>query len=234
MKKNYSYLTVLALFTITVCFIAFKYKRDEQVRGIAFYPLKERVGIMSQSEEANLVRKQFANLMKVARTNPDDIKSRIELASLYICEARITGNYLYYDLAALKCVDEVLAIDGDLRTRALRQDGGGQAQGAAADHRDLARAALHRLLHRDGARAPGERPATAAMAVIVHYQGVADHLRVETRTGGAKRAQANGDIEQPVLMRPYRGQCRRRIHGRYAGTHRPTLRDTATEQSSST
>jgi len=111
MKKNHSYLTVLALFTITVCFIAFKYKRDEQVRGIAFYPLKERVGIMSQSEEANLVRKQFANLMKVARTNPDDIKSRIELASLYICEARITGNYLYYDMAALKCVDEVLAID---------------------------------------------------------------------------------------------------------------------------
>ena len=48
---------------------------------------------MAQSEEDTPVKKQFADLVKVVRTNPDDIKSRIALASLYIQEARVTGNH---------------------------------------------------------------------------------------------------------------------------------------------
>ena len=48
---------------------------------------------MAQSEEAKQVQEQFADLMKIVRTNPDDMKSRIALASLYIQEARITGNH---------------------------------------------------------------------------------------------------------------------------------------------
>ena len=57
------------------------------------------------------MQKQFADLMKIVRTNPDDTKSRIALASLYIQEARVTGNYMYYDVAAMKYVNEVLEKD---------------------------------------------------------------------------------------------------------------------------
>ena len=46
--------------------------------------------------------------MKVIGTNPDDTKSRISLAALYIQEARVTGQYMYYDMAAMKYVNEVL------------------------------------------------------------------------------------------------------------------------------
>jgi tetratricopeptide (TPR) repeat protein len=66
---------------------------------------------MDNTEEAKQVKKQFADLMKITRTNPDDMKSRISLASLYIREARITGNYIYYDMAAMRYVNEVLQKD---------------------------------------------------------------------------------------------------------------------------
>jgi tetratricopeptide (TPR) repeat protein len=54
------------------------------------------------------VKKNFDELMKVVKTNPDDSNGRISLATLYIQEARVTGNYMYYDQAAMKYVNEVL------------------------------------------------------------------------------------------------------------------------------
>jgi len=111
MKKNHFYLIIIILFVVAAGFIVLKYKKDEKIKEAAFYLLKERTGIMAQSEEAKHVQKQFADLMKIVRTNPDDIKSRIALASLYIREARVTGNYMYYDMAAMKYVNEVLAKD---------------------------------------------------------------------------------------------------------------------------
>ena len=111
MKKNYLYMIVIGLFVIVAGFIVVKQKKDKKIKAATFYPLKDRRGIMAQSEEAKQAQKQFADLMKVVRTNPDDTKSRISLASLYIQEARITGDYMYYDVAAMKYVDEVLEND---------------------------------------------------------------------------------------------------------------------------
>jgi len=68
----------------------------------------ERKGTSFTAEEWKLVQKKFDDAIKIAGTNPDDIKSRIELASLYIREARISGNYMYYDQAAMRYVNEVL------------------------------------------------------------------------------------------------------------------------------
>ena len=111
MKKNHFYWVAIMLFIVAAGFIVVKYKKDERIKMATFYPLKERVGSMANTEEAKNVKKQFADLMKIARTNPDDTKSRISLASLYIQEARVTGNYMYYDMAAMKYVNEVLEKD---------------------------------------------------------------------------------------------------------------------------
>ena len=92
MKKNYLYILIIGLFVVTAGFIVVKYKKDEKIKTTTFYPLKDRRGLMAQSEEVKQVQKQFADLMKIARTNPDDTKSRIALASLYIQEARVTGD----------------------------------------------------------------------------------------------------------------------------------------------
>lgn len=108
MKKNYLYILIIGLFVVTAGFIVVKYKKDEKIKTTTFYPLKDRRGLMAQSEEVKQVQKQFADLMKIVRTNPDDTKSRIALAALYIQEARITGDYMYYDVAAMKYVNEVL------------------------------------------------------------------------------------------------------------------------------
>src|SRR4030095_721927 len=43
--------------------------------------------------------------------NPQDVKSILALTTIFVQEARITGNYMYYDQAALKCVNRVLKLD---------------------------------------------------------------------------------------------------------------------------
>lgn len=108
MKKRHLYLITIGLFVIAAGFIVVRYKKEEKEKLAVFYPLKERKGIAAQAGEAKQVQKRCANLMKIVRTNPDDTKSRIALASLYIQEARINGDYMYYDVAAMKYVDEVL------------------------------------------------------------------------------------------------------------------------------
>ena len=109
MKKRHLYLALLLLFITAAGFIVAKYRNYENKRAAAFYPLMDRKGVLSGTEEAKENKKQFDALMKIVGTNPDDTKSRISLAALYIQEARVTGEYMYYDQAAMKYVNEVLA-----------------------------------------------------------------------------------------------------------------------------
>jgi len=111
MKKRYLYLICTLLFVLAAGFIVVKYKHIEKQKATVFYPLLDRKGISFQTEEWKQVQEKFDEVIKIARTNPEDIKSRIELASLYIREARATGNYMYYDQAAMKYVNEVLEKD---------------------------------------------------------------------------------------------------------------------------
>ncbi|MDP9230445.1 MAG: tetratricopeptide repeat protein [Bacteroidota bacterium] len=108
MKKTRVYSMMIVLFAAVIASIVFKYKRDEKRKGATFYLLQDRKGRLAETGEWKKVKQLAANLMKVIRTNPDDFKSRIALATLYIQEARITGNYVYYDVAAMKYVNEVL------------------------------------------------------------------------------------------------------------------------------
>lgn len=108
MKKRLLYSVILVLFVLAAGFIVVKYKKDIRQNETTFYPIKERKGSLPASEEFKQVKAKFDELMKVTGTNPGDTKSRIALASLYIQEARITGDYIYYDRAAMRYVDEVL------------------------------------------------------------------------------------------------------------------------------
>ena len=110
MKKRIIYVIALALLIMAVPFIFLSNNRRETTEAV-FFPLKKRPGALATTEEARLVQKQFGEFMKVVRTNPEDLKSRIALSSLYIQEARITGDHLYYDKAAMKYINEVLEQD---------------------------------------------------------------------------------------------------------------------------
>ena len=108
-KRTINVIAVVLL--IMSAAVVFLINRNRNTSGAVFFTLRERPGNMAHTEEARMVQKQFDEIMKVVRTNPGDIKSRIALSSLYIRESRITGNHRYYDRAAMKYINEVLEKD---------------------------------------------------------------------------------------------------------------------------
>ena len=108
MKKSSLYLLLIAVFVIMASFIVIKYNADKKKKADSYYTLVPRQGAAAQTEEWKMTSKRGLDLMKAIRINPDDTKSTLSLASLYIQEARVTGNYAYYDKAAMKYVNDVL------------------------------------------------------------------------------------------------------------------------------
>jgi tetratricopeptide (TPR) repeat protein len=72
------------------------------------YPLLERKDALATSVEWQGTKKTAQELIAKLQAAPDDVKSAIALSSLYIQEGRITGNYIYYDAAAMKYINGVL------------------------------------------------------------------------------------------------------------------------------
>ena len=107
MNKKFIYPALLVIFFALTAFVVIKYKFHNKY--IADYPLKERKGPTALLPEWPAVKSNGEKLFRIVSEKPDEIKSTIALASLYIQEARITGDYEYYDAAAMKYIDDVLA-----------------------------------------------------------------------------------------------------------------------------
>ena len=108
MKRKNIYFISVTVFVVAVLFILLRYQAKEKNREAKVYYLLERNGTAVTTDEWNEIRTQATILLKKLQNNPDDVKSMIALAGLYIREARVTGNYMYYDQAAMKCVNDVL------------------------------------------------------------------------------------------------------------------------------
>jgi tetratricopeptide (TPR) repeat protein len=108
MNKKYIYLGLLYFFIVASAFVVIRYKHKSQSKANAFYPLLERKGPTAAAPEWTSTKSKAENLIRFVRENPDHTKSALALASLYIKEARITGNSMYYDAAAMKYVTDVL------------------------------------------------------------------------------------------------------------------------------
>ncbi len=106
----------------------------------------------------------------------------------------------------------ILGVDGDgTGARALGEDGGGQSEGSAADHRDVGLrrfAAGEREVEGDLAGAPGERPAGAAVAVVVDHELVANLFGFDARTLRAEGPGADRDLEEAIFVGADGGQRR--------------------------
>jgi len=107
MKKKYGYAVSLVAFVAIATFILFNY----HVRENKLDNLLERNSPSATTHEWVLMRDYASALRNKIEKNPADIKSILALTTLFIQEARITGNYVYYDKAALKCVNRVLKLD---------------------------------------------------------------------------------------------------------------------------
>ncbi|MEP6793028.1 MAG: tetratricopeptide repeat protein, partial [Saprospiraceae bacterium] len=107
MKKSIIYALLFILLGATIAYIIIRgEKKEEEV-----LPLKERTGILASSEEYKATRQKADDLVAKIKTEPDNIKPKLELASLFIQEGRITGDHMYYDAAAMKLANAVLKTD---------------------------------------------------------------------------------------------------------------------------
>jgi tetratricopeptide (TPR) repeat protein len=107
MKKKYFYIIFLVFIGFCLGAIFLKYEKSETTS----YRLLERKGAVGDNREWQLTRNYAASLLQSLKKNPSDVKSSLALVAIFIQEARVTGNYVYYDKAAMKYVNDVLRSD---------------------------------------------------------------------------------------------------------------------------
>lgn len=108
MKKIFYPLSIV-LFTVAVIFIIVKFNKKE--KESTSYELRERNGILAKNNDYVMARATADRLKLAISENPEDKKSLLGLAALYIKEGRVTGDYIYYDMAAMQQVDKVLNLE---------------------------------------------------------------------------------------------------------------------------
>jgi tetratricopeptide (TPR) repeat protein len=73
--------------------------------------LLERKGELATAAEWKKTQEKTAELKAKLAANPDDVKTRLQLATIFITEQRITGEHHYYYPAIEKILNGVLSID---------------------------------------------------------------------------------------------------------------------------
>ncbi|RDB04508.1 transposase [Runella aurantiaca] len=73
--------------------------------------LYERRGELAKAEEWVRTKEKVEELKKQIKKDPSDVKPRLQVAMIYLSEARITGEHPYYYPAILTILDGVLAMD---------------------------------------------------------------------------------------------------------------------------
>ncbi len=108
MKKKFIYLLLIVFFFSISAFVVIRYSINQTKLKNATYPLIERKDAKASSAEWQKTKEAAQKLINTVQYNPKDIKAAIALSTLYIQEARITGDYVYYDAAAMKYINSVL------------------------------------------------------------------------------------------------------------------------------
>ncbi len=103
MKKIYGYLFLILTFLLFTILI-FRYRTPDVT-----VELKMRGGELASTAEWANTKAAINKLIENVRLNPNDEKSKTELAFAYIQEGRVSGNHAYYDKAALFLFDEILS-----------------------------------------------------------------------------------------------------------------------------
>ncbi len=112
MSRKLVYLLTLVLFFVLAGGIVYRFIRQRQHATFIYQGLQSRKGPLAKAPEWASVQTTATRLLQRARENPDDANAALGLAALFIQEARVTGNYAYYDRAALMQLDKVLELDG--------------------------------------------------------------------------------------------------------------------------
>lgn len=74
-------------------------------------PLFERTGPLAEAAEWAKTKEKVAELNTRIAKNSNDVKARLQIATIYLAEARITGEHPYYYPAIDKMLKGILSID---------------------------------------------------------------------------------------------------------------------------
>ncbi len=121
MKKNYFQQQLLLLFvalvTLAMMNCSCKSKAADNnssatiSNDLSIPALFERKGELAKAEEWQKTKQKVAELNQKIAKQSNDVKSRLQIAVIYMSEARITGEHPYYYPAITKILDGVLALD---------------------------------------------------------------------------------------------------------------------------
>ena len=108
MKKRFWYIMLVAFFVAAISVVVIKYKNRQNAEDNASYVLLPRKD-NSNNAEWFVAKNNTDNLIRKIKADPSDIRSAIALANAYIMESRISGNIAYYDKAAMRTIENILA-----------------------------------------------------------------------------------------------------------------------------
>jgi len=111
MKKRFAYSALFVLFVAASAFVFTRVKNHNGKIESIYSELLPRKTSLAYAAEWTVVKNNADVLIKKLDENPSDIKSMLALTALYIQEARNTGNFNYYNEAALKCINSILEKD---------------------------------------------------------------------------------------------------------------------------
>lgn len=98
---------------ITILIVLFAYKKQQSVSENTEYTLLSRGTAFSDTAEWNYMKERVDNYMNTLSLNKTDLKALTGIAGVYVQEGRITGNYAYYDKAAMHYVNKALQVDSN-------------------------------------------------------------------------------------------------------------------------
>jgi tetratricopeptide (TPR) repeat protein len=84
---------------------------EETSNNLEIPALFERTGELSKATEWEKTKTKVVELNKKLEKNPNDIKTRLQIATIFLSEARITGEHPYYYPAVLTILDGILYLD---------------------------------------------------------------------------------------------------------------------------
>jgi tetratricopeptide (TPR) repeat protein len=109
MKNKFFYPALMTIvFTVSVGFIIVKYRSNQEAMNKKVFTLLERTGPSAKTNEWINIRNQGEALVNQLKRDPENIKALVSMVVLFIQEARISGNFSYYDNAAMNYVYRIL------------------------------------------------------------------------------------------------------------------------------
>jgi tetratricopeptide (TPR) repeat protein len=112
MKKRNIYLILVVLFVAASAFVATRLKDSgRKETSFVYSQLLPRKSSLSYTTEWTTIKNNTDILLRKINKNEKDIKSLMNLTAIYLQEARITGQFGYYNKAAMQCIDKVLSLD---------------------------------------------------------------------------------------------------------------------------